>query len=187
MESPVYGEHIGGSPIYVNYCIHNWVTTLKLNTCNSPSDKAHFSPPINCYTNELTIHVYTITNDSLVCFSWHCLLWPVWHAWVLEWSSNGSGVNRQVSTLLEITTILARKLGHQIGCCLWYLELKWVSGETFWQINFNMWFPTTFMSPHHSQPIPLYAHLWECCRNYLKWQTIQLAVLCRVCQLKDIV
>jgi len=34
---------------------------------------------------------------------------------VLGWSSNGSGVNRQLSTQLEITAQLARELGHQIG------------------------------------------------------------------------
>jgi len=98
---------------------------------------------------ELTIHLYTIANDSLVCFSWHCFLWPVWHAWVLGWSSNGSCVNRQVTTQLEITTILTRKLGHQTGYCLWYLELEWASGETFWQVNFNTWLLNTFVSPHH--------------------------------------
>jgi len=26
------------------------------------TDKVHFSPLINCYTNELTIHVYIIAN-----------------------------------------------------------------------------------------------------------------------------
>jgi len=34
---------------------------------------------------------------------------------VLGWSSNGSGVNRQAPTWLEIVTQLARKLGYQIG------------------------------------------------------------------------
>jgi len=85
------------------------------------------------------IHVYAIANDSLVCFSCSCFLGPVWRARVLGWSSNGCGVNGQVSTWLEITTQLARRLGHQIGYCLWYLELKWASGETFWHVNFNMW------------------------------------------------
>jgi len=37
---------------------------------------------------------------------------------VLECSSNDSGVNGQVSTWLEITTQLAKRLGHQIGYCL---------------------------------------------------------------------
>jgi len=106
---------------------------------NRPSDKVHFSPPINCYTKELTIHVYAIANDSLACFFWGYVLKPVWRARVLGWSSNGSGVNRQVSTWLEIATRLARRLGHQIGYGLWYLELKWASGETFWQVNFNTW------------------------------------------------
>jgi len=34
---------------------------------------------------------------------------------VLKWSSNGSGLTGQAPTWLEITTRLARKLGHQIG------------------------------------------------------------------------
>jgi len=29
---------------------------------------------INCYTNELMIHVCIIANDSLVCISWGCFL-----------------------------------------------------------------------------------------------------------------
>jgi len=37
---------------------------------------------------------------------------------VLGWSLNGSGVNGQVSTQLEIAARLARRLGHQIGYCL---------------------------------------------------------------------
>jgi len=37
---------------------------------------------------------------------------------VLWWSSNGSDVNSQVSTWLEIATRLARRLGHKIGYCL---------------------------------------------------------------------
>jgi len=37
---------------------------------------------------------------------------------VLRWSSNGSGMNGKVSALLEITTRLARTLGHQISYCL---------------------------------------------------------------------
>jgi len=34
---------------------------------------------------------------------------------VLGWSSIGSGVNGQATIWLEVTTQLARKLGHQIG------------------------------------------------------------------------
>jgi len=37
---------------------------------------------------------------------------------VLGWSSNGSGLNGQVPTQLEIAIRLTRKLGHQIGYCL---------------------------------------------------------------------
>jgi len=95
--------------------------------------KADFSLPLNFYINELTIHVCIITIVSLVCFSWGLFLGPVWCARVLRWSSNGSGVNGQAPIRLKITTQLARKLGHQIGYYLWYLELKWASGEIFWQ------------------------------------------------------
>jgi len=49
----------------------------------TPSDRTHFSPPLNCYTNELIIHVYIIADDSLVYFSWGAFLRPVWHAQVL--------------------------------------------------------------------------------------------------------
>jgi len=99
--------------------------------------------------------VYTIANDSLVCFSWGCFLGPVWHAQVLGSSSNGSGVNRQVSTQLEIITRLARKLGHRIGYYLWYLDFKWASGETFWQCQLlHVVKPTTSVAPHQPWPPP---------------------------------
>jgi len=140
------------------------------------------------YINELSIHVCIIANGSLVCFSWGSFLWPVWHAWVLGWSSYSSGLTGQAPTQLEITTWLARKLGHQIGYYLWYLELKWASGETIWQCSTSTHGKTHhFVAPHHPQPPPLCDHLWQWCKNYLKWWVIQLAVLCRVGQLKDIV
>jgi len=117
-------------------------------------------------TNQL-LHQWT--NDPCVCYcqwftgllSWGCFLGPGWCAQVLRWSSNGSGVSRQISTQLEIATRLARRVGHQIGCCLWYLELKWASGETFWQVNF-----LTGGKTHHLHgsllpwPPLLYNHLW---------------------------
>ena len=84
------------------------------------------------WSMNLTIHVCIIANGSLVYFSWGLFLKPVWRAWVLRWSLNGSDVTEKASTWLEITTRLARKLGHQIGYYLWYLELEWASGETFW-------------------------------------------------------
>jgi len=59
--------------------------------------------------------VCIIVNDSLVCFSYVLFLGPVWHAQVLGWSSNGSGVTGQESTQLEIATWLARELGHQLA------------------------------------------------------------------------
>jgi len=45
-----------------------------------PSDKAHISLTLNCYTNELMIHAdhaCFIANDLLVCFSWGFFLRPV--------------------------------------------------------------------------------------------------------------
>jgi len=112
--------------------------------------KANFSPIFNLYINELTIHVCIIAIVFLVCIFWSLFLGPVWHAPVLKWSSNGSGLTRQAPTRLEITTWLAKKLGHQIGYYLWYLELKWGSGETIWQCQLvhvkkptTSWFPTT--------------------------------------------
>jgi len=95
--------------------------------------KVDFSPPFDFYINELTIHVRTIANGSLVCFFWGLFLGPVWCAWVFRWSSNGSGLTGQAPTQLEIPTWLAKKIGHQIGYYLWYIELKWASGETIWQ------------------------------------------------------
>jgi len=45
----------------------------------------------------------------------HCsvlFLKPVWHAQVLGWSSNGSGVTGQVFIWLEIATQMVRELSH---------------------------------------------------------------------------
>jgi len=109
---------------------------------------ADFSPPHNFYINELTIHVCIIANGSLVYFSWGLFLGPVWCAWVLRWSSNDSGLTGQAPTQLEIATQLARKLSHQIGYYLWYLELKWASGETIWQCQLlHIENPTTSWLP----------------------------------------
>jgi len=117
-------------------------------------------------TNQL-LHQWT--NGSCVChypqstgllflglFSWACLTCSSARV-VFKWQ----WCEWQISTWLEITTRLAKRLGHQIGYCLWYLELKWASGETFWQVNFNMsknppvlWLPTT---PNLH---PYYEYLW---------------------------
>ena len=59
--------------LYATIYIYNLYTGSSYNirfAKSSPSDKAHFSPLLNCYTNELMIHVCIIANDSLVCFSW---------------------------------------------------------------------------------------------------------------------
>ena len=74
--------------------------------------KADFSPPLDFYTNELTIHMCIIANSSLVCFPRACFLGL---SNMLEWSSNGSSITRQACTQLEIATRLARELGYQIG------------------------------------------------------------------------
>jgi len=74
--------------------------------------KADFSPPLNFYINELTIHVCIIANGFLVCFSWDLFLKPVWHVKVLGWFANGSGVTGQAPTWLKIATRLARKLAY---------------------------------------------------------------------------
>jgi len=76
--------------------------------------KADFSPPLNFYINELTIHLCIIAM-----FPWLLFLGLVSRA-CLKCSSarlvfKGSGVNGQVPTRLEIATRLARELGHQIG------------------------------------------------------------------------
>jgi len=47
---------------------------------------------ISTSMNYVTNHVCIIANGSLVCFSWGLFFWPVWHAQVLGWSSNGSSV-----------------------------------------------------------------------------------------------
>jgi len=117
------------SYIYVRYLFVTRFAKTGLHSSHQVTRHMHFSPTINCYTNELMIHVCAIAHDSLVCFSWGCFLRPVWHAWVLGWSSNGSGVIGQVSTWLEIATRLARRLSHQIGYCLWNLMTK-LSGQS---------------------------------------------------------
>jgi len=69
-----------------------------------------------------------------------------------------------------------------------YLELKWASNETIWQWSAYMHGKTChFMAFHHPQPPPLCNHLWYWCKNYIIWQAIYLAAICRIGQLKDIV
>jgi len=117
--------------VFISLKQHMWpdLTKASFHTYNG---KANFSPPLDFYINELTIHVCIIANGSLVCFSWGLFLEPAWCAQVIGWSSNGSGMTGQAPTQLEIATRLARKLAHQIGYYLWYLELKWASGKTTW-------------------------------------------------------
>jgi len=169
-------------------CIHVYVNGFDKSRLPQTQWQTEFLPPLDFYINELTMHVCIIANGSLVCFSQSLFLGPVWHVWVLGWFSNGSGVTGKAPTWLEIATQLGRKLSHQIGYYLWWLEFEWVSGETFWQCQLqHVEKPTFSMAPHHLQPPPLYDHLWGWHKNYLKWQAIQLAVFCRVGQLKDIV
>jgi len=142
--------------------------------------KAHILPPLNCYTNELTIHMCIISNNSLVCLFLGLFLGPVWHAWVLRWSWNGSGVTGQVFTWLEVATQLASKLGHQIGYYLWYLELKQASDETIWQCSVCMNGKTChFVSPHHPQPpytcstgVKTCTNIFQGWESYVPWNTM---------------
>jgi len=108
---------------------------------------------------------HQLTNNPCV---YHCQLLP-WSAFpgacflslfgMLK-CSGGLGVTGQAPTWLEITTRLARKLGHWIGYYLWYLELEWASGETIWQCQLlHVEKPATFMVPHHSWPPPL--NIWS--------------------------
>jgi len=141
--------------------------------------------------NPSKISHYTICSDSKC----RCFLTSNFHPnmdiqfWNLTIpASNGHGVNGQGSTQLETSTWLTSELGHPIGYYLWCLELKWASGETIWQCStFMHGKPHRFVSPHCPQPPPLCNHLWYWCKNYLKWQAIQLAALYRVVQLKDII
>jgi len=127
------------------YTLH-WLDLTKAGF-HTHNGKADFLPPLNFYTNELTNHVCIIANGSLVCFSWCLFLGFVWHARVHLWSSNGSGVTGRAPTWLEIATWPGRKLGHQIGYYLWYLDLEWASGEILngpqvrpsSSVSFNTW------------------------------------------------
>jgi len=110
------------------------------------------------YINELTIHVCNIANRSLACFSWGFFLEPVWHTQVLGWHSNGSVLSGQAPTQMEIAIRLTRKLGCRIGYHLWYLELKWTSGETIWQC-------LTFMHGKLDFLPPLCSLLWYWCKS----------------------
>jgi len=79
--------------------------------------------------------------------SWACLMCS--NAWVVF---KGSGMTGQASRLLEITTWLARELGHQIGYYLWNLELKQASNETIWQCSTcTHWKTHHFVALHHPQ------------------------------------
>jgi len=138
------------------------LTKASFHTLNS---KADFWPSLNFYINELTIHMCIIAKGFLVCFYWGLFLWLVWHAWVLGWSSNGSGVTGQVPTWLEIITWLVRKLGHQLG---YYLisRAQMGPGETIWQCSTSTHEKTCyFVAPYHPWPPLLCNHLWYWCKN----------------------
>jgi len=162
---------------YVKTQLSNMWPDLTKAGFHTHNGKADFSPLLDFYINELTIHVCIITNGSLVCFSWGLFLRPVWCAWVLRLSSNGSGLTGQAPTQLEIATWLARKLGHQNGYYLWYLELQYIGLRWDHLAVFNFY---TWKNPplYGSPPLPTstYMWLWYWFKNYLKWQTIQLAV-----------
>jgi len=123
------------------------------------------------WANNPCVYHCIIANDSLVCFSWGLFLGPVWHARVLEWSSNDSGLTGQAPPSWKSPHNWPESLAIE----LWYLELKWVSGETIWQCSTSTCGKIChFVAPRHPWPPPLYDHLWYWCKNYLKWQAIQL-------------
>jgi len=49
-----------------------FVTGFDKSGFHTHNGKADFSPPLNFYINELTIHLCIIANGSLVWFSWAC-------------------------------------------------------------------------------------------------------------------
>jgi len=58
--------------------------------------------------------------------------------------------------------------------------ISWAQIGLGWKCSTSTHKKLHFMAPHHPWPPPLCNHLWYWHKNYLKWQAIQLAVLCRV-------
>jgi len=141
--------------VYIVACMLVYVT--RFSKTSLVSDKAHFSSPLNCYTNELMIHVCIIAKDSLVWFSWGYFLRPIWCAWVLRWSLNGSGVTGQVSTQLEISTRWSVNLAIKLATiCVIYN-----SNETIWQCSACIHRKTCcFIAPYNPWPPSLRNHFW---------------------------
>ena len=83
-----------------------------------------------------------------------------------------------------------RKLGHKLvtNCDIWSLNGPQVRPSD--SVNFYMWknLPLHVSPP---PPISILTYVIICdsywCKSYPKWWAIQLAVLCRIGQLKDIV
>ena len=94
--------------------------------------KSHFSPPLDRYSNKLTVHAYTIAKASTVCFYWGLIHGPVWHPRVLGWSVNGSNLPGQAENRQGITTRLAGETGHRSSYILGHVELKTAWIEAIW-------------------------------------------------------
>jgi len=122
-------------PVEKNLCIFYMHTNIygtrfdKSRLPHTHNGKADFSQPLDFYINELKIHVCIIANGSLVCFSCGLFLRPVWCAQVL------GGLQMAVVSLDKYSPgwkspyHWPESLAIKIGYYLWYLELKWASGE----------------------------------------------------------
>jgi len=64
--------------------IQVYVTRFDKKLASTHNGKADFSPLLDFYINELTIHVCIIANVSLVCFSWGLFLGHIQRARVLR-------------------------------------------------------------------------------------------------------
>jgi len=107
--------------------------------------KVDFSPPLDFYINELTIHVCIIVNGPMICFSWclTCLSAQVVFKWQwCDWTSTHPVGNCHTTGQIAwpsnwLLFVISRS---QIG-------LKWDHMEV---LNFYMWKKTYhFVAPHH--------------------------------------
>jgi len=142
-----------------------------------------FSPPLDFYTNELTINLCVyhcqwfpgllflgfVSQACLMCLS----VWVVFKWQWCDWTSNHPAGNRHMTWPSNWLFVISRaQMGDHLAV-----------------FNFYTW---KTLPLHGSPPLPnLHPYVITCdsawCKNYLKWWAIQLAVLCRVGQLKGIV